>query len=140
MAGGSGDGSSAKKGLSGHVVWVDAQLPPSLARWLTAEHGEHASHVQDLGLLHVSDGDIFDAAARLVEPVILVTKDADFIDLLHHRGPPPVIVWLRTGNVTNRDLRRIVSAVWARTTELILGGEVLVEIIREAGSMRDEDV
>jgi predicted nuclease of predicted toxin-antitoxin system len=87
----------------------------------------------------VSDGDIFDAATRLDETVILVTKDADFIDLLHHRGPPPVIVWLRTGNVTNRDLRRILSAAWARTSELILGGEALVEIIREAGSMRDED-
>jgi predicted nuclease of predicted toxin-antitoxin system len=88
----------------------------------------------------VSDGHIFDAAVRLGEPVALVTKDADFIDLLHHRGPPPIIVWLRTGNVTNRDLRRIMSAAWARTTELIVAGESLVEIIREAPSTRDEEV
>ena len=140
MTGGPGDRSSAKKGLSGRVVWVDAQLPPSLSHWLTSQHGERASHVQDLGLLHVSDEDIFDAAVRFDEPVILVTKDADFIDLLHHRGPPPVIVWLRTGNVTNRDLRRILSAAWTRTTELILAGETLVEIIREAASTHDEDV
>jgi len=140
VAGGSGDPSTAKRGLSGHVVWVDAQLPPSLAHWLTSQHGERASHVQDLGLLHESDGHIFDAAVGFGEPVVLVTKDADFIDLLHHRGPPPIIVWLRTGNVTNRDLRRIISGAWARTTELILAGETLVEIIREAAPTRDEDV
>lgn len=90
--------------------------------------------------MHESDGHIFDAAVRFGEPVVLVTKDADFIDLLHHRGPPPIIVWLRTGNVTNRDLRRIISGAWARTTELILAGETLVEIIREAAPTRDEDV
>jgi predicted nuclease of predicted toxin-antitoxin system len=88
----------------------------------------------------VPDGHIFDAAARLGDPVVLVTKDADFVDLLHHRGPPPIIVWLRTGNVTNRDLRRIISATWTRTTELIIAGESLVEVIREAPSTRDEEV
>jgi predicted nuclease of predicted toxin-antitoxin system len=140
VTGGPADRPSPRKGLSGHVVWVDAQLPPSLAHWLSSEHGERASHVQDLGLLHVSDSGIFDAAVRLDEPVVLVTKDADFVDLLHHRGPPPVLVWLRTGNMTNRELRRIISAAWARTTGLVLVGEPLVEIRREAAGTHVADV
>lgn len=135
MTGGPADRPS-QKGLPGHVIWVDAQLPPSLAQWLTSEHGERASHVQDLGLLHVSDSGIFDAAVRVDQRVVLVTKDADFVDLMHHRGPPPVLVWLRTGNLTNREFRRIISAAWARTTELILGGESLVEVRREAAGTR----
>jgi len=129
---------SPKDGLPGHVIWVDAQLPPSLAVWLVSEHGERAFHVQDLGLLLVSDSNIFDAAVEHDQRVVLLTKDADFVDLLQHRGPPPVLVWLRTGNMTNRELRQLISSAWARTTGLILGGESLIEIRREVVETRGE--
>lgn len=131
MIGGPSEQPSPTDGRPGHVIWVDAQLPPSLARWLTSEHGERAVHVQDLGLLHVSDSNIFDAAVEHDQGVVLLTKDADFVDLLQHRGPPPVLVWLRTGNMTNRELRQLISSAWAGTRSLILGGESLIEIRRE---------
>ena len=50
-------------GHAGAVVWVDAQLPPALARWLIAAYAVNAKHVEDVELLSAEDPVIF-AAAR----------------------------------------------------------------------------
>ena len=54
---------------------VDAQLPPALARSLTAK-GHAAEHVGDIGLQASSDAAIWDYALR--EGAAIVTKDEDF--------------------------------------------------------------
>jgi predicted nuclease of predicted toxin-antitoxin system len=107
-------------------VWVDAQLPPALARWLSGEPGVEGAHVGDLGFLGAADGPIFEAA-RAARAVV-VTKDADFVELLDRRGPPPQVVWVTTGNVSNAGLRALVRAAWPRAVELLRAGEPLVEL------------
>jgi predicted nuclease of predicted toxin-antitoxin system len=107
-------------------VWVDAQLPPALARWLGAVPNVEAAHTFDLGLLGASDVAIFEAA-RAADAVVM-TKDADFVELVDRRGPPPQVVWVTTGNVTNAALRALVAAAWPRAVELLRGGEPLVEL------------
>ena len=82
-------------------IWVDAQLPPALASWLREDFEVDATHVEDLGLLHDNDPNIF-AAARAAGNVVVLTKDDDFQRLLSQFGPPPRVVWVRCGNVTNR--------------------------------------
>ena len=119
MTGGPPEEPGPEEALRGSVVWVDAQLPPSLAHWLTSEYAVDAKHVEDIGLLHHDDPEIVDSAGSVGQPVVLITKDADFVDLLQRRGPPPVVVWVRTGNITNRELRRIVLAAWGKTAALI---------------------
>ena len=106
-------------------IWIDAQLPPALARWLRAEHGLDAIHVEELGLIRA----LFTrrSADRLV---VIVTKDDDFPKLLRQHGSPPQVVWMRCGNVTNQELHRIVRETWPRTAELLAVGETLVEIRR----------
>jgi predicted nuclease of predicted toxin-antitoxin system len=99
---------------------------------LASEYGVDAKHVEDIGLLHHDDPEIVDSAGGVGQPVVLVTKDADFVDLLQRRGPPPVVVWVRTGNITNRELRRIVLAAWPKAAALIHAGESLVEIRRDS--------
>jgi len=111
-------------------VWVDAQLPPALARWLRDEHQVEAHHVQDLDLRSASDREIFGAAAEA--GAVVMTKDSDFVGLVQQRGAPPQVVWLRLGNTSNRDLRRIVLAAWPGAVRLLAGGEPLVEIRRRA--------
>ena len=112
-------------------VWVDAQLPPSFARWLAFEHGVDAHHVFELGFVQADDAVIFDAA-RAGGAAVVVTKDEDFVQLLDRRGPPPQIVWVTCGNVRNVELREIVGAAWARVAELLAAGEPLVEIGRRS--------
>jgi predicted nuclease of predicted toxin-antitoxin system len=58
---------------------VDAQLPPALARKLSA-HGHHAEHVTDIGPADASDRVLWQYA--LEHSAVLVTKDEDFPSML----------------------------------------------------------
>lgn len=107
-------------------IWIDAQLPPALARWLVSDYGAKAKHVMELGLLQSPDRVIFERA-RAINAVVL-TKDVDFVRLLERHGPPPRIVWVTAGNLTNPALRVLVDRHWRRIVELLLAGEELVEL------------
>jgi len=122
-------GGRRSEDLSFHV-WIDAQLPPSLAYWLKTEQGVNAVHLESLGLHAVRDREIVERAKLAEHPVVLVTKDEDFRRLLELRGVPPQVVWLRCGNTTNKELRRIVLAAWPRAISMLTAGEPLVEIRR----------
>lgn len=112
-------------GPVGRPIWVDAQLPPALARWLTDECGEDAAHVQDLELLRASDTAIFERAGAA--NAVVVTKDLDFVQLLERRGPPPQVIWLTAGNLSTAHLIALVARHWPRVVQL-LEYEGLVEI------------
>ncbi|MEQ8538190.1 MAG: DUF5615 family PIN-like protein [Coleofasciculus sp. D1-CHI-01] len=107
-------------------IWIDAQLPPTLANWLTETFGLDGSALRDLGLRDAQDIEIF-AAAR-AENVVLITKDSDFIDLVCRLGSPPQILWLTCGNVTNRNLRQLLRATLPDALEQLRQGEMIVEI------------
>ncbi len=81
------------------ILWLDAQLPSALGRHLSARHGIEAHPVRDLGLRDANDLEIFEAARR--DQVVFVSKDADFVDLVLRHGPPPQLLWVTCGNVTN---------------------------------------
>lgn len=121
------DGDELSASLGGRRVWVDAQLPPALARWLAQEYGVDAAHVNDIGYLGADDPVIFEAA-RVGGAAVVVTKDEDFVQLLEQRGPPPQVVWITLGNVRNAALRAAVLPVWPRIAVLLAAGEPLVEI------------
>jgi predicted nuclease of predicted toxin-antitoxin system len=107
-------------------VWIDAQLPPSLAEFLRREFGTVATHVVDLGLVSAKDRMIFGAARTANAGV--VTKDQDFVRLLEELGPPPRVLWITTGNINNADLCRAFATSWLRIEQLFAGGERLVEL------------
>jgi len=116
---------------SSFVVWVDAQLPPSLARWLRDHLAEKAVHVDDLGFLSSEDSEIFEKARQA--NAVVVTKDIDFVQMQERRGPPPRVIWVTCGNLSNPLLKDLIIASWPRVKALLAAGEVLIEInkIRE---------
>ena len=61
-------------------IWVDAQLPPMLADWLTNNFGLEAAALRNLSLRDAQDIEIFEAAR--VENAVIMTKDSNFIDLV----------------------------------------------------------
>jgi predicted nuclease of predicted toxin-antitoxin system len=107
-------------------IWIDAQLPPTLARWLSEMFDVEATALRELGLRDAQDIEIFNAA-RAVNAVIL-TKDSDFVDLACRLGTPPQILWLTCGNVTNRNLQRILMITFPDALEQLRQGEAIVEI------------
>jgi predicted nuclease of predicted toxin-antitoxin system len=108
------------------TIWVDAQLSPVIAGWLTEHMSIESCHVESLGLLAATDSEIF-RAARVAGAVIL-TKDRDFLDLVQRRGPPPFIIWITCGHTSNGALIRIFGGVIRAACELIESGETIVEI------------
>lgn len=107
-------------------VWLDAQLSPALASWISATFGVEVTPVRDLGLRDADDPTIFDAARNA--PAVLMTKDRDFVELLQRLGSPPQIIWITVGNSSNARMREILSTTFPTTLELIERGESLVEI------------
>lgn len=78
-------------------------LDQNLSRRLLAELESvfpGSSHVQVLGRDTAVDEEIWSFAKA--EGYVIVTKDADFVELSALRGHPPKIVWLNMGNVSNR--------------------------------------
>lgn len=108
------------------MIWVDAQLPPAIAVWITSTFGVTAVALRDIGLRDAEDYEIFEVAKA--QGAIIMTKDRDFVDLIDRYGTPPQIIWLTCGNTSNVRSREILSATLPEALELLQSGERLVEI------------
>ena len=108
------------------TIWIDAQLSPTLASWITRTFGVSAYPLRDIGLRDATDRQIFLAARD--QDVIVMSKDADFVGLLESLGPPPQIIWITCGNTSNAHLRKLLETAFHRALEVISSGESLVEI------------
>lgn len=108
------------------ILWVDAQLSPHLAPWMTDTLGVEAYSARWLGYRDATDEDIF-AAARDAGAIVL-TKDRDFPDLLERYGPPPKVIWVTMGNTTNARMREVLQRLLPTALELLAKGESLVEL------------
>jgi len=82
--------------------------------------------MQELGLENAKDKVIFERA-RLAGTVIL-TKDADFVELVRQRGPPPSILWLTIGNTETARVQRLFVESWGRVRRGLIRGEALIEL------------
>lgn len=84
-------------------VLVDAQLPKHLARWLAHEAGYDALHTLDLPEAnHTPDGSINELSVR--ESRVVITKDADFVNIFILHGRPHKLLLVSTGNITTTEL------------------------------------
>lgn len=106
--------------------WVDAQLPPLLAAWLSEQFHIEAIAVRTLGLRDATDVAIFQAAQQ--QGTVIISKDSDFVELVSRYGPPPQLIWVTCGNVTNRQLQIVFNKTFSASLELLAAGQVMVEI------------
>jgi len=107
-------------------IWVDAQLSPSIARWMTSSLSVEAAPIRDLGLRNAEDATIFFQARSA--GAIVMTKDQDFVNLVEQHGIPPQILWITCGNTSNFRLQEILSAIWPQALDLLKMRESVVEI------------
>lgn len=108
------------------TIWVDAQLSPRTARWITSNFPVTAAALRDLDLREANDEAIFTAAREA--NVIVLTKDGDFVRLLEQRGSPPKILWLTCGNTSEAALQQLLTRHLSTALGLFAAGEDLVEI------------
>ena len=79
---------------------LDHNLSPRLVEKL-ADVFPESSHVALLGLERALDTEVWNTA--LEQSYIIVSKDADFNELLTAKGFPPKVIWLRLGNCTTTE-------------------------------------
>jgi len=106
--------------------WVDAQLPPSLANWLSTQFDVEASSLRELGLRDSTDAEIFKAAQQA--KVVVISKDGDFVDMVSRYGAPPQLLWVTSGNVSNRRLQQVFSSTFPAAMALLASGQAIVEV------------
>jgi predicted nuclease of predicted toxin-antitoxin system len=96
------------------ILWLDAQLSPALASWISERFS------------NADDREIF-AQARSAEAIVM-TKDRDFLHLLFQQGPPPQVIWLRVGNSSNQALQAVLLRTLKEAVASLREGEPWVEI------------
>ena len=95
---------------------LDQNLPRSLVAPLRSAFPE-SDHVLAFGLARATDREIFRFARE--NGFSIVSKDSDFRQLSFVFGAPPKVIWLRIGNRSADEIRRILS----RFTQRILNFE-----------------
>ena len=109
-------------------LWLDAHLAPSLAVHLAADLGVEVFAVRDLGLRDATDIEIFNRSREA--GCVLVTKDADFSDLVGRLGVPPQVILVTTGNTSSSALRELFLRAWPALRAALDRGEPLVELVQ----------
>ncbi|HYH63173.1 MAG TPA: DUF5615 family PIN-like protein [Urbifossiella sp.] len=108
------------------TIWLDAHLSPAVAPWLATTFGVVCTPVRDLGLRDALDPPIF-AAARAAGACVM-TKDADFAEMVGRLGTPPQVLWLRCGNTSNAALREGLTRELPAALVRLAAGEAVVEL------------
>lgn len=108
------------------IIWLDAHLSPQLARWIKDTFGVECAHVRDLGLRHAKDPEIFHRAREA--KAVVMSKDEDFKLLIERHGPPPQVIWITSGNMSNAHFQSLLLKTFSDAIVLIERGEAVVEI------------
>jgi predicted nuclease of predicted toxin-antitoxin system len=108
--------------------WIDAQISPHFAPWLSAHFRVPAFSLRDLGLRDATDQQIFAAARASQTPVVLITKDRDFSELVIRHGSPPHVLWVTCGNTSNARLWVIFEQLFPQALAMLQSGDAIVEI------------
>ena len=99
----------------------DQNLSPSLVELLSDIYPESV-HVQSIGLDRADDRAVWDFAR--LQNLVIVTKDADFLETSLIAGGPPKVVWIRRGNCSTIDVEAILRRHFDEAIQLMQGNEV----------------
>jgi len=112
-------------------LWLDMQLSPQLAKWISKAFSIKATSSYVLLYNTTKDEEIF-LRAKESENVIIITKDKDFLDLQARLFAPPKIIFLKTGNCSNEKMKNIFSEYLLFALEELINTEAeIVEINSE---------
>ncbi|MBS1836776.1 MAG: DUF5615 family PIN-like protein [Actinobacteria bacterium] len=104
---------------------IDAQLPPALARML-AEHDHVAEHVTDIVPGDAPDAQLWRYA--LDHDAVIVTKDADFAQMVAISDESPTVVWVRVGNTRRTELLTWFEPPIEQIVSMVEQGDKLIEL------------
>ena len=96
---------------------MDEQLPNTHVKWL-AEQGYDAKHATSLGTgIKISDVDI--CKESMAHKSVVITKDADFFNSFLLKKEPWKLVYVTTGNITNKNLLSLFESNFSNIVALL---------------------
>jgi predicted nuclease of predicted toxin-antitoxin system len=109
--------------------WIDLNLPPQMAIWLKEGFNVQAKSFKELLFSDVPDVEVYKIAAAGINKIIITTKDVDFSNYQNIVGPPPRILYLNIGNISNKNLKFLIESKFSEILQLFLTtNEPLIEI------------
>jgi len=90
---------------------VDANLPYYFSLW----ESETYQHVIDIDP-QMKDSEIWRYAKE--NHLTIITKDADFSDLILLNNPPPRVIHIKLGNMTMRAFHKAIDRIWNEVLDM----------------------
>ena len=110
-------------------IWLDTQLSPAIAKWLAELTGFVIKSSYSLNLHYQTDVAIYNQAKQQGN-VILISKDADFPELISRLGSPPKLVVIKKGNCDNKTMWAFIKPHIEKAITLLITTEIdIVEIV-----------
>jgi len=107
---------------------VDEQLPGSLVRWLR-QQGHDAVHATSLGTgIKISDNQV--SKESMEQQRVVISKDMDFFNRFLLKKEPWKLLYLTTGNISNKELLALFQSNFHQLLNLFLTASV-VEMNRQ---------
>ena len=85
---------------------IDANLPYYFSLW----QDDIYEHVIDINP-HMKDSEIWQYAKK--HNLTIVTKDADFSDLVLLNEPPPRVIHIKIGNMKIKEFHKTIDNIWS---------------------------
>ena len=90
---------------------IDVNLPRYFSLWHSDEY-EHVININD----EMKDSEIWEYAKK--HHLTIITKDADFSDMVMLNDPPPKVIHIKMGNMKMKEFHSVVSSIWDDVLEL----------------------
>lgn len=84
----------------------DQNLSPKLATYFALSFVD-SQHLQNLNLDKSMDTSVWEFAK--LNEFTIVTKDSDFNNLVSFFGFPPKVIWIRRGNCSTSDIKKLIE-------------------------------
>lgn len=109
-------------------IWLDIHISPIIAKWLKEDTGLQVKSGYILGFHSLPDTEIYKRAKEHGN-VILLSKDADFPELISRLGSPPKLINIKIGNCDNRELWAFIQPNIKKVIELLTTTDIdIVEL------------
>ena len=79
-----------------------------MAIWLREAFAVNAKSFFELGFSLKTDVEVFKIAQSRLNTIVITTKDIDFLQFQEQSNNPPKILYINTGNISNKHLKEIV--------------------------------
>lgn len=99
-------------------IWLDIHISPIIAKWLKEYTDFQVKSGYIPGFHSLPDSEIYKRAKEHGN-VILLSKDADFPELISRLGSPPKLINIKIGNCDNRKLWAFIQPNIKNAIELL---------------------